>query len=114
MKEQKPLRLGGYVRSSCLGRRTRQEWEDGEARRQNQDIYAHAERHGHEIVRVWEEYNASAKDMDRKQLQEALAAVKNGEIDGIIVAYLSRFMRSVPAAFDAIGQIQDAGGVFIS
>lgn len=108
------LRLGGYVRSSRLGARTLESWEAGEGRRQQEDIYAYAKRQGHEVVRVWEEPNVSGGKADRRQLREVIAAIQAGEIDGLVVAYISRFMRSVPAAFMAIAEIQEAGGVFMS
>lgn len=112
--ERRPLRFGGYVRSSRLGTRTREEWETGEAKRQTVDLYAAAPRYGGEITRVWEEPNASARKLERKLFLEVLEAIERGELDGLMVAYLSRFMRNQYNGLKAVERILKAGGVFVS
>jgi DNA invertase Pin-like site-specific DNA recombinase len=47
-------------------------------------------------------------------LQQAIGRVERGESDGIIVAYLSRFGRSLVDALRHIEQITEAGGTFVS
>jgi DNA invertase Pin-like site-specific DNA recombinase len=84
-------------------------------RLQDEDILKWAKANGHEIVQTWPELGLSgAKWAERKGFQELLAKIETGELDGIIVAYLSRFARTMRVAYKAIDRLEDAGGVFIS
>lgn len=52
--------------------------------------------------------------MDRPGLESAMAAVEHGEADGIAVAKLDRFARSVPGAAKALARLEAAGGVLVA
>jgi DNA invertase Pin-like site-specific DNA recombinase len=51
---------------------------------------------------------------ERPGFQAALARVEAGATDGIVVAKLDRFARSVPDALEALNRIEAAGGSFVS
>lgn len=54
-----------------------------------------AEQHGHTITETLREEGVSGAKADRPMLARALAAVRNGEADAIIVARLDRLARDV-------------------
>jgi len=69
---------------------------------------------GARLGRIFEELDESGGRPDRPLLEEALARVESGHSDGIIVAKLDRFGRSVQHGLAAIARIEQAGGVFVS
>lgn len=71
-------------------------------------------RDGWEVVKWWQELDVSGARDDRPMLQEAIARVERGETDGIIVAKLDRFARSVSVAYEAIKRIEQANGQLVS
>lgn len=62
---------------------------------QRSTIAAEARRRGFELVSVCEDAGVSGKTLDRPGLARALELVEAGEADGIIVAKLDRFSRSL-------------------
>ena len=66
------------------------------------------------MAHVFEELDQSGGRPDRPLLQEAIARVERGDSGGIVVAYLSRFGRSVLDGLKAIERITNAGGTFVS
>lgn len=109
------LRLAAYLRVSDMGER-----EEGSERFhsttfQDEDVERWAERNGATISVRRQELNLSgAKWEARKGYQECVQMVEAGEVDGVIVAYLSRFARDMRVAYMALGRIADAGGMVIS
>ena len=81
---------------------------------QLEKIEDYARRHGHEIVEVHRELDQSGTRDDRPLFQRALERVERKDTDGIIVAKLDRFARSVLGAKTAIERIQKAGGDLIA
>jgi DNA invertase Pin-like site-specific DNA recombinase len=78
---------------------------------QDEDVYRHAEKIGAEIAVVRQELNLSGANWEKRQgFQECVALVESGEVDGVIVSYLSRFARDMRVAYMALGRIADAGG----
>lgn len=84
-------RVIGYVRVSTLHQ------ADGgvslEAQQRKLELYA--ELHDLELLRVEVDAGASAKTLKRPALQRALAALRAGEAEGLLVAKLDRLTRSV-------------------
>ncbi len=113
-KGRKGLRLGAYLRVSRMGERQRGAESFHAEHFQDEDVFAWAEANGHHIVKTWPELNVSGAKWERAQFQEVLDEIGAGELDGIIVAYLSRFARTMKVGYKAIERIEDAGGVFIS
>src|SRR5690348_12101892 len=66
------------------------------------------------VAMMYEELDESGARADRPLLQEALARVERGDTNGIVVARLDRFGRSLVNGLEAIERIRRAGGVFVS
>ena len=58
--------------------------------------------------------DVSGGTMKRPELDRVIARIKEGTSQGVVVAYMSRFGRTVLAASDTIKQIEDAGGKVVS
>jgi DNA invertase Pin-like site-specific DNA recombinase len=104
--------LDGYVRVSQVGGRAGETFISPEVQRE--EIKRWATRHGAVIAHVFQEMDVSGARRDRPMLQAALERVERGESRGIVVAYLSRFGRSLIDGVTAIQRITDAGGTFVS
>jgi DNA invertase Pin-like site-specific DNA recombinase len=81
---------------------------------QRDEIERWAADHRAVVARIFEEFDESGARGDRPLLLEAIRRVEAGESDGLVVAYLSRFGRSLVDALAAIKRITDAGGTFVS
>lgn len=68
---------------------------------------------GHTIVAWHEDLDQSGGKADRPGFQAALARIESGESDGIVVAKLDRFARSVADAAEAMRRIEAAGGALL-
>ncbi len=62
---------------------------------QEAKLRAYADLYGHDLVGVIVDAGQSAKTMNRPGLQQALAALKTGQAEGILVMKLDRLTRSV-------------------
>src|SRR4051812_36279817 len=98
------------VRMSRIGYRDENLRSDAE---QEADIRAWAKRSGNEIRRVHIERDESGKTTNRKALREAKEAALNGEVDGIVAAYLSRFSRNTVEGLELVQDLIDAGREFV-
>ena len=105
------MRLLGYIRVSRMAGRDESAVTLRDQRRR---IEAAAAAHGHEIVDWLQELDESGGREDRPKFQTALEAVEGGEADGIAVAYLSRFARSVAVAARALERLEAAGGILVA
>lgn len=106
------LRLIGYVRVSRVGGREGDSFispEEQEAR-----IYKVAAHAGHQVVDVLVELDESGGKMNRPLLEEALQRCESGEADGIAVAALDRFARSVAGAAMALQRLDAAAAELLS
>jgi DNA invertase Pin-like site-specific DNA recombinase len=81
---------------------------------QRKQIAAYARAHGHEVVEWFKDIDESGAKASRPEFDEALALVETKDADGLIVAKLDRFMRSLVDALKIIGRIDQAGGQLIS
>lgn len=106
------LRLDGYVRVSQVRGREGDSFISPQQQRDRITQYVQA--YGHELLVVHEELDESGARADRPQLLAAIERVERGEIDGIVVAKLDRFARSLVDGLRMIERIQDAGGTFVS
>jgi DNA invertase Pin-like site-specific DNA recombinase len=107
-----PARLIGYIRVSKVGGRSGDSFQSpGEQRRAIEHIVALTPGAG---VSEWvEELDQSGGTMNRAGARRAIAAVDNGEADGIVMAYLDRWART-PAALEKIEEWSKQGKVFLS
>jgi DNA invertase Pin-like site-specific DNA recombinase len=106
------LKLLGYIRvSRVMGRKGASFQSPGEQRKAIEHIVALTP--GAEVVDWIEEYDESGGTMDRPGAKRAIAAVDSGQVDGIVMAYLSRWART-PSALEKISQWSKEGKVFLS
>ncbi len=104
--------VDGYVRVSQVAGR------DGESfispSLQREQIEGWAAKRGAPVAHVFEELDESGGRADRPLLEAAIKRIEDGETDGLVVAYLSRFGRSLVDGLQAIKRITDANGSFVS
>ena len=106
------MRLDAYIRVSDT--RGREGSSFISPKDQLEKIEGYARLKGHEVVEVHKEFDQSGTRDDRPLFQLALKRVDNKDTDGIIVAKLDRFARSVLGAKKALERIQKAGGQLIA
>jgi DNA invertase Pin-like site-specific DNA recombinase len=103
--------MDAYIRVSRVAGREGDSFQSPE--KQREEIDGWAKLRGVEIGKWHEpELDVSGKKSSRPILDEAMARVEAGESDGIVVAKLSRFGRSVPDGLKLVKRIHDAGGKF--
>lgn len=106
-------RMIGYARVSAIAGRSGDSF-------QSPDQQAHAIRewaklNGVELLDVVVELDKSAgRGKQRPKFDEALMRCQAGEADGIVVAYVSRFGRSVTEALNRVEMLNDAGARVVS
>jgi DNA invertase Pin-like site-specific DNA recombinase len=106
------VRFVAYVRvSTTAGRDPATETSAPDQRRA---IEQHAAARGLEVAEWVEDFDESGGRWERPGFQRALAMVSAGEADGLIVAKLDRFSRSLLDALNGIKMIDEAGGQFVS
>jgi DNA invertase Pin-like site-specific DNA recombinase len=104
--------VDGYVRVSRVGGRSGERFMSPAVQREEIERWARV--HGALVARVFEELDESGGRPDRPLLKEAIERVECGDSNGLVVAYLSRFGRSLLDGLGAIKRITDAGGAFVS
>src|SRR4051812_48866586 len=112
----RPTRVDGYVRVSDVRGRS----VSGVPGRpvlispslQRERIASYCQLYGLRLLEVFEELDESGARPDRPLLMQAIERVETGRSNGIIVAKLDRFGRSLRDALDHIDRIQAAGGTF--
>lgn len=104
------MELDAIIRVSRVGYRDENLRSDIE---QEADIREWAKRHGHTIKRVHVERDTSGRTTDRPALNEAKKRALDGETDGIIAAYLTRFTRHTGEGLKLVQDLLDADKRFI-
>jgi len=103
--------LQPYLRvSRTNGRNTDVETSAAEGRR----LITAAAKGKFKLADWLEDFDESGGKLERPGVQEALRRVEAGEVDGIIVASIDRFSRSVQHGLLMIERIHNAGGQFVS
>jgi len=105
-----PLAVDGYVRVSKVGGRASRRFISPALQREQ--IHAWANLQGARVLEVFEELDESGARADRPLLQEAIRRVEAGVSQGVVVAVLDRFGRSLVDSLALIDRIQVAGGTF--
>src|SRR5918995_1476244 len=106
------MNIDGYIRVSRVGGRGGGTFISPATQREK--IEKFAELHGHRVVRWHEDLDQPGSKAARPGFQAALARVEAGETEGIVVAKLDRFARSVADAAVAIRRVRDADGQLVS
>jgi DNA invertase Pin-like site-specific DNA recombinase len=106
------MKLDAYIRVSQVRGRTGPSFISPAQQRDR--ILAWMKAFGYEVGEVFEELDQSGARKDRPMLMAAVERVESGHSDGIVVAKLDRFGRSLVDGLQLIDRIQDAGGTFAS
>jgi DNA invertase Pin-like site-specific DNA recombinase len=106
------MKFCGYVRVSRVGGRGGASFISPAVQRQK--IEAIATAGGHSIAEWIEDLDQSGAKADRPGFVRVMELIESGAVDGVAVAKLDRFSRSVAQAADALRRIDAAGGAFIS
>jgi DNA invertase Pin-like site-specific DNA recombinase len=101
-------RVAGYVRVSRVAGRSGDSFQSPDA--QEEAIRAHAKARRLEVVEVVRELDASGGTMARPKLRHLLDEVEAGRLDGIVVARLDRFARTLVGGVQALEAIHAVGG----
>jgi site-specific DNA recombinase len=104
--------IDGYVRVSRVAGRTGASFISPVLQREQ--IEGWCGLHGYDVGVIHEELDESGGRADRPKLQRAIERVEAGESEGLVVAKLDRFGRSLLDSLTAIERIQRAGGRFAS
>jgi DNA invertase Pin-like site-specific DNA recombinase len=103
------MRLDAYVRVSRVGGRSGDAFiSPGE---QKEKVRAWAKAHGHTIAKWHEDLDQPGSKSDRPGLIAAMTRIESGKTQGLVVARLDRFGRSVSDTAKLLERIRDAGGV---
>lgn len=104
--------VDGYVRVSQLNGREGESFISPLVQRDRIADWAAAR--GATVANVFEELEESGARADRPLLMEAIARIESRLTDGVVVASLDRFGRSLVDGLAAIDRIQSAGGSFVA
>jgi DNA invertase Pin-like site-specific DNA recombinase len=104
------VRLVGYTRVSRGGKRDATSERFITEKEQRRQVKAYAEAHGHEVVAWFADKDESGGKASRPEFDLALAMVERGDADGLIVAKLDRFMRSLSHGVATIERIEKQWG----
>jgi DNA invertase Pin-like site-specific DNA recombinase len=112
MQEQVSRRLDGYVRVSDVGKRKGASFISPDVQRERIDGWARLQ--GHEIIKVHEELDVSGGTTDRPMLNEVMRRIEAGETEGVVVAKLDRFGRTLIGSLELIKRIGEKEALFAS
>jgi DNA invertase Pin-like site-specific DNA recombinase len=104
--------VDGYVRVSQVRKRQGERFMSPELQRDQIEKWAAL--NGHSVDEVFVELDESGARADRPLLLRAIERVERGDSQGIVVARLDRFGRSLTDGLAHIERIDSAGGVFVS
>lgn len=99
--------LDGYIRVSSVGSRGGDSFISPKLQREQIEAWSKA--HGATLGQIFEELDESGARSDRPMLLRAIARVELGESQGIAVAKLDRFGRSLIDGLANIERITSAG-----
>jgi DNA invertase Pin-like site-specific DNA recombinase len=104
--------VDGYIRISQVNGREGESFISPTVQREQIEEWACSRSAA--VATVFEEFEESGARDDRPLLMKALERVESGLTDGLVVATLDRFGRSLLGGLAAIERIQRAGGTFAS
>lgn len=103
------MRLDGYVRVSRVGGRSGDAFiSPGE---QKEKVRAWAKAHGHTIAKWHEDLDQPGSKANRPGLIAAMDRIEAGKTQGLVVARLDRFGRSVQDSANLLARIRAADGI---
>src|SRR4051812_29421854 len=105
--------VDAYIRGSHVGTRRGSERFISPLT-QRDAILRWARTQGLVVGEVFEELDESGARSDRPLLMKALGRIEDGSSNGLVVAKMDRFGRSLLDSLAAIDRIQKCGGTFVS
>ncbi len=105
------MELDGYCRVSQVNGREGESFLSPELQRGQIEGWANL--HGHTIVKWHTDLDQSGGKMNRPGFIEMMARVEAGSTEGVVVAKLDRFARSLPGALDAIRFLDEHSAAFV-
>jgi site-specific DNA recombinase len=106
------VNLDGYCRVSQVRDREGESFISPELQRKQIEDWAKL--HGH-VIDAWHtDLDQSGGKMDRPGFVEMMGRVESGQTQGVVVAKLDRFARSLPGALEAIKFLDERSAVFVS
>ncbi len=106
------LHLDAYIRVSKVAGRTGESFISPEVQRERIDGWAKA--HGHSLFWHDPELDVSGGTMKRPVFEQIMRRIKSGQSDGVIVAKLDRFARTLVGALGTIEELERHGAVLVS
>lgn len=106
------MQLDGYIRVSSVRGRHGESFISPDVQRDQ--IARWAAMRGATIARWHIDLDQSGSKRERPGLSDAMQRAEAGVTDGIVVAKLDRFARSLVGALDAIKRLDEAGAQFVS
>lgn len=106
------LRLDAYIRVSKVAGRSGASFISPEVQRQQIERWAQA--HGHTLTWHEPELDVSGGSMRRPVFDQIMQRIRSGQTDGVIVAKLDRFARTLVGALSILEEFERHGAVLIS
>ena len=106
------VKVDGYIRVSRIGARGGESFISPAEQRDRIDAWAKSQ--GVAIATVHEDLDQPGSKADRPGLEAVMQRVKRGTVDGVVVARLNRFGRSMLDNARLFEQIREAGGALFS
>jgi site-specific DNA recombinase len=107
-----PLQLDAYVRVSSVRGRSGASFISPEVQREQIERWAAA--HGHELRWHEPELDVSGGSMQRPVFDAIMERIRAGSSDGVIVAKLDRFARTLVGALATLEEFERRGAVLVS
>jgi len=106
------IRLDAYIRVSKVGGRSGESFISPEVQRAQIERWAHA----HEHTLTWHEpeLDVSGGTMRRPVFDQIMQRIRDGQTDGVIVAKLDRFARTLVGALSTLEEFERHGAVLVS
>lgn len=106
------LQLDAYIRVSKVRGRAGESFISPTVQRERIESWAQA--HGHTLIWHEPELDVSGGTMQRPVFDRIMERVRSGESDGVIVAKLDRFARTLVGALSTLEEFERRGAVLVS
>jgi site-specific DNA recombinase len=106
------LNLDAYIRVSKVAGRAGESFQSPEQQRERIESWAQV--HGHTLMWHEPELDVSGGTMSRPVFDQIMQRVRSGQTDGLIVAKLDRFARTLVGALATLEEFERHGAVLVS
>jgi site-specific DNA recombinase len=107
-----PLNLDAYIRVSKVAGRSGESFISPDVQRERIEAWARA--HGHTLTWHEPELDVSGGTMNRPVFDRIMERVRTAQTDGVIVAKLDRFARTLVGALGILEEFERQGAVLVS